>query len=265
MEATSADSPPTHSVVYLSRDWGLYFGAVADTVPHRRIAAATLCLGLDGEFVPETVGPARTVVAAAGAFVAGTRFAGVKMAMLYLSPEHPSYLSLQRTAMPTLTVGIDNEAGWLALMRQIYRQQPPLEDVQERLRDLLPPPAPLDRRLAAVMQRIHEDPAADAGLDELAAAVGLSGHRLQHLFKEITGTTLRRYRLWKRVFLVGRRLGTGASLTEAALEAGFADSSHLSRSFRQLFGMTPSELFSHLRIIVGDDDRAGASRGPGRT
>jgi AraC-like DNA-binding protein len=258
LEADNADSLPTYSVIYLGRDWGLYLGAITDTVPHRRAAAVTLCLGLDGEFQPAGVGPVRAVIAAAGAFVGGTRFAGVSMAMLYLSPEHPSYLPLQRAAMPALATGVENAAEWLELMRLIYREQPPLGSVEERLRTLLPPPVPLDARLAAVMARIHGDPAADAGVDELAAGVGLSGHRLQHLFKEATGTTLRRYRLWKRAVLVGRRLGAGWRLTEAALEAGFTDSSHLSRSFRELFGMAPSDVFSRMRIIVGDGDGAGA-------
>ena len=35
----------------------------------------------------------------------------------------------------------------------------------------------------------------------------------------------------------------GASLTEAAHLAGFADSAHLSRTFRAMFGVAPSLLF----------------------
>jgi AraC-like DNA-binding protein len=34
----------------------------------------------------------------------------------------------------------------------------------------------------------------------------------------------------------------GGSLTDAAHEAGFADSAHLSRTFRRMFGVAPSSL-----------------------
>ena len=38
------------------------------------------------------------------------------------------------------------------------------------------------------------------------------------------------------------RMADGASLTEAAHEAGFADSAHFSRTFRRMFGLAPSSL-----------------------
>jgi transcriptional regulator GlxA family with amidase domain len=37
-----------------------------------------------------------------------------------------------------------------------------------------------------------------------------------------------------------RSLARGASLAEAALDAGFADQAHLSRSMRRVFGVTPA-------------------------
>ena len=39
-----------------------------------------------------------------------------------------------------------------------------------------------------------------------------------------------------------RALGGGLSLTDAALEAGFSSSAHLSASFRDMFGLAPSTL-----------------------
>jgi AraC-like DNA-binding protein len=41
----------------------------------------------------------------------------------------------------------------------------------------------------------------------------------------------------------------GVSLTTAAHEAGFADSAHLSRTFKHMFGLTPSELFKNNQYI----------------
>ena len=42
----------------------------------------------------------------------------------------------------------------------------------------------------------------------------------------------------------------GASLTEAAHAAGFASSAHFSTAFRDMFGMTPSELVRTLEPVA---------------
>lgn len=42
----------------------------------------------------------------------------------------------------------------------------------------------------------------------------------------------------------------GSSLTEAAHVAGFADSAHLSRTFRSMFGIAPSFMFERSRLSV---------------
>jgi AraC-like DNA-binding protein len=44
----------------------------------------------------------------------------------------------------------------------------------------------------------------------------------------------------RRLHRAGRSLASGASLAEAALDAGFADQAHLSRSMRRAFGVTPA-------------------------
>ncbi len=47
----------------------------------------------------------------------------------------------------------------------------------------------------------------------------------------------------------------GKSLTDAALTAGFADSPHFSRTFRNMLGMTPSFVFQrHSRIMINGMD-----------
>lgn len=41
----------------------------------------------------------------------------------------------------------------------------------------------------------------------------------------------------------------GAHLTQAALAAGFSDSAHLSRTFRSMFGLSPSLVLPHAEIV----------------
>ena len=56
---------------------------------------------------------------------------------------------------------------------------------------------------------------------------------------------MRRYILWQRLWRAVELALKGATLTEAAHAAGLSDSAHLSRAFRETFGVTPSFLFEH--------------------
>lgn len=79
-------------------------------------------------------------------------------------------------------------------------------------------------------------------LADAAAVAGLSPGRLRHLFVEQTGLPLRTYLLWLRLSRGVGLLAAGAALTQAAHEAGFADSAHFSRTFRRMFGIAPTNL-----------------------
>jgi AraC family transcriptional regulator len=80
-------------------------------------------------------------------------------------------------------------------------------------------------------------------LAAVAKAMHRSPSRLAHRFREATGVPLRRYVLWCRLRTATEAAMRGTSLTEAAHLAGFADSAHLSRTFRATFGVAPSLLF----------------------
>lgn len=79
-------------------------------------------------------------------------------------------------------------------------------------------------------------------LKVVAAQVGLSEGRLSRVFAAQTGMSWRRYVRWVRLQVSARAVAGGSSLTDAAHSAGFADSAHLSRTFRAMFGVTPSLL-----------------------
>lgn len=79
-------------------------------------------------------------------------------------------------------------------------------------------------------------------LEALAAEVGLSPGRLMHVFTESIGVPLRPYLAWLRLQRTAAGIVSGRPLTEVALEAGFSDAAHMSRSFRRNFGMSPSML-----------------------
>ena len=95
-------------------------------------------------------------------------------------------------------------------------------------------------RAVALINRSLDGPIT---LAAVAKAVHRSPSRLAHRFREATGVPLRRYVLWSRLRTATEAAMRGASLTEAAHLAGFADSAHLSRTFRAMFGVAPSLLF----------------------
>jgi AraC family transcriptional regulator len=80
------------------------------------------------------------------------------------------------------------------------------------------------------------------GLSDAVAVSGLSASRLRHLFVEQTGLPFKTYLLWLRLTRAVERFAAGASLTQAAHDAGFSDSAHLSRTFRRMFGVAPANL-----------------------
>jgi len=79
-------------------------------------------------------------------------------------------------------------------------------------------------------------------LADAAKHVGLSSGRARHLFVEETGLPFRTYLLWRRLTRAVELYSGGSSLTEAAHGAGFADSSHFSRTFRRMFGIPADSL-----------------------
>jgi AraC-like DNA-binding protein len=80
------------------------------------------------------------------------------------------------------------------------------------------------------------------GLADAVEVGALSASRLRHLFVEQTGLPFKTYLLWLRLTRALEAYAEGAPLTQAAHDAGFADSAHLSRTFRRMFGVAPSAL-----------------------
>lgn len=98
----------------------------------------------------------------------------------------------------------------------------------------------------ALMQRLLDDlprPLPDRmTVGQLAQHVHLSPSRFQHRFVRHTGMAVRPYLRWLRLRTALTAIARNASLTEAALEAGFADAAHFSRTFRRHFGFAPRHL-----------------------
>jgi AraC-like DNA-binding protein len=77
-------------------------------------------------------------------------------------------------------------------------------------------------------------------LDELEAVAGLSRYELVRRFHRQTGLTPRGFQTNLRIARARRLLAAGAPAAQVAAECGFADQSHLTRTFRRAVGVTPA-------------------------
>lgn len=174
------------------------------------------------------------------------RTSASSIALLYLEPEGAAGRDLQRRLLAEPAFIESARARLTTLTR------PPIETwsaaganlwgdrVVELLGGATAPPLALHPAVRKALDLLEGSGSATPRLAALAARVGLSGTRLTHLFSAQVGLPLRRYVLWLRLKRAAEAAIGGASLTEAAHAAGFADGAHLSRTFRAMFGTSPS-------------------------
>ena len=82
-------------------------------------------------------------------------------------------------------------------------------------------------------------------IDKLQDLVHLSESRLSHLFSQEMGLSLKKYLVWTRLrTCISLVLHQNESLFGAALTAGFYDQAHLSRAFKEMLGMPPSQAYN---------------------
>lgn len=89
----------------------------------------------------------------------------------------------------------------------------------------------------------------EVSLQGALAQSHLSESRFLHLFSEQVGTPWRGYLVWRRALVAATIAAAGVSLTDAAHSAGYADSAHLSRQFKALFGFTPSAAMNFSQFV----------------
>jgi AraC-like DNA-binding protein len=107
----------------------------------------------------------------------------------------------------------------------------------------------IDPRVSQSIEWIRAGREQGISVGEIAAGVELSESRFSHLFTEHVRVPVRRYLLWLRLRDALHLLAGGGSLTETAHSAGFADSAHLTRTFRIALGITPSALVKESSLV----------------
>ncbi|MCB9634449.1 MAG: helix-turn-helix transcriptional regulator [Sandaracinus sp.] len=104
-----------------------------------------------------------------------------------------------------------------------------------------------DRRVERALERLS----AESSIGDLALRVGVSPERLRHLARRELGVSLATWRLWQRTQRATADVVCGRSLAGAAVDAGFSDHAHFTRSFVRFLGRTPSSMHGELSVQAG--------------
>lgn len=100
----------------------------------------------------------------------------------------------------------------------------------------------IDPRISRAIDFVRSQLASRVTLAAAANAAHLSPSRFRHLFMAQTGISFRGYLLWARIEAAIGEAMSGVPWTAAAQSWGFADSAHLSRTCRRMFGIAPTML-----------------------
>lgn len=151
-------------------------------------------------------------------------------------------------------------------MQAAYRGEIEMPEARELYEKLIGAAAPFLPELQPVSPRVRDAIArwaidAEQPIGELAKDVGVSTSRMTHLFTQVMGLPMRSYQLWRKVHRIASLFADGASLTEIAYAAGFADASHMGSTFQETFGAPPSH-FLRSDLVRVSSERAPTGNKP---
>jgi AraC family transcriptional regulator len=105
-----------------------------------------------------------------------------------------------------------------------------------------PKPGLSKLQLQSVIDHIEAHADDPLPLPDLAAVAGMGVSHFRVLFQRSMGISVHQYVIQRRVERAKRLLLQGRSITQSAVEAGFADQSHLARTMRRVLGIRPMEV-----------------------
>jgi AraC-like DNA-binding protein len=246
---SAQDAPAWHGQVRMGLGWGWFHGHVGDPAPHAHYAIQVVLSRRPlrvwtadhgwrehrgivlGPSLPHALGASREAVT-----------------LIYLEPD----------AVPGRRLRAILQDGVAVLSEAQHKAYRDALDIQaaapdHALADVLAPVAPIavvrltDPRIDAVLAGLQASPERPVAVPELAAAAGMSLSHFQHSFRAQTGMPVRPYLRWRRLLRAMQGVMSGASLSDAAYAAGFADAAHFTRTMRRHFGITPGTLAAMVR------------------
>lgn len=176
-------------------------------------------------------------------FRTGVNVHGDPIAVFYIEPSVDGIdaLTLLLRDVREENGALIGKAGEFALLWELWGDRSSLQWAGEALNDLLAffarrAAMDIDPRIAVSLDAMTRRSGYPVPLARVAAAVGLSASRFQHLFAREVSVPLRRYRAWRRMGAAIGAISSGSNFTTAAHAAGFADQAHFNPDFRRTFG-----------------------------
>lgn len=265
--------PGWEGTTTLQPGWLAFTGTVGGTAPHAHAAIQVLIVAsgtvelTDAHHIRRQV---RAAIIPPRARHAVHGSPGARAGMLYLDPAGRA----GRHLLTRLSEGRrDQVDGWAAAAHALLPATPApgtagaFPDPAALVRGWSAPPGtvaagPQHPALRQALELLPELLAGPVRLTDLADAVSLSASRLGHLLAAELALPFPAYLRWARLRRAAELAGDGATLTQAAHSAGFADSSHLTRVCHEMFGLAPSHLIQVLRPAAGHRRRDGGASAP---
>lgn len=234
--------------------WGggnLWIGLAVDAVDAHAHHAIQLCVGFNGPVEFRTSAREPWTAYPGGALVRPGaphefRAPGQRVANILFEPETPLGRTLLERFDGGTIVPLHTHVRELAAAFDKGADDDQLIDESiaflSRLAGTDRPRRPADPRVVAAIDWIAQHVDETLSLGEAAAFAGLSESRFRHLFVADTGIAFRPYVLWTRLNRALEMGFGGTSWTEAAHATGFADSAHLTRTCRRMYGLFPTSM-----------------------
>jgi AraC-like DNA-binding protein len=186
---------------------------------------------------------------------------GAALCVFYLIPETEEGRRISRFfhGKEAASLPAGTALALLPRLRSYFNNGCSVEEAGEVSRELFNVLAPRagmatyqDKRIILALEYMNSNLSDRITVADVAAMVALSPSRFEHLFRHHVGIPIRRYLLWARVREALKLMVHDSPLTQVAQAAGFFDSAHFSRTFRQMIGVAPSMLLRNANLF-GDD------------
>lgn len=162
----------------------------------------------------------------------------------WLRPREPSFPSAtlgKERAFTRIAMDLLRELDHGDTLSEVAIESLAAEIVVLSSLEIAPPPSG-QGWLREVEERLRSEFRQPLQLDDLARAVGIHRSHLARTFRQRFGCTIGHFLRRLRIEWASERLQQGASIAQVAVDAGFADQSHLTRWFRRTTGSTPGAL-----------------------
>lgn len=243
--------------LFLWKDQSFYIGAASDSTIHAT-HDVTVCVAMHNSFRLRTSGGWRTFQAAVIPPDLPHIFdgRGAHLILLYFPSEILKAQRLLYQGSEPYAIPQKMLSRFLPCLRTYLDHGCESEDAtgfcEDFIRELSRTDYPrltLDSRVMRALECFQADPTRRYTVAEISSDVAISSSRFAHLFREQVGLPMRRYLLELRMRRALLQVAHGDSLTTSAYAAGFADSAHLSRTFRSMTGIAPSSILKYSQVV----------------